>query len=188
MQRSKCFMGLSTIDIVGSKGGICECALLRILLSASRPQPHHSTGSRVQPVITAIGKLKVQLGLMATLTNPLILLLIFPFFSVQQHDSDSAHRFHSPSHSQRLVGPKPSCPSSFSAEWMTRRCSERQWTTECGGASSKILQVLFFKARLCKSPSTPSLTPLLPCVLTPLLTNSHSGSLSCSRFHASPPL
>lgn len=60
-----------------------------------------------------------------------------PFFPVQQHDSDSLHCFHSPSHSQLLVEPKPSCPSSSSAVWMTRRCSERHWSAECGGASSK---------------------------------------------------
>lgn len=46
----------------------------------------------------------------------------------------------------------------------------------------EILQVLFFKPRLCKSPSTPSVTSQLPCALTPL-TSSHSGSLSCSPFH-----
>lgn len=37
-------------------------------------------------------------------------------------------------------------------------------------SSLEILQVLFFKPRLCKSPSTPSLTSLLPCVLTPSTT------------------
>lgn len=46
----------------------------------------------------------------------------------------------------------------------------------------EILQVLFFKPSLCKSPSTPSVTSLLPCTLTPL-TISHSGSVSCSIFH-----
>lgn len=61
-------------------------------------------------------------------------LLLFP---VLQHDSDSAHRFHSPSHSQLLGEPKPSCPLTCSAVWMTRKCSERHWTAQCGGASLK---------------------------------------------------
>lgn len=39
----------------------------------------------------------------------------------------------------------------------------------------EIHQVLFSKPRLCKSPSTPSITSLLPCALTPS-TNSHSRS------------
>lgn len=49
-------------------------------------------------------------------------------------------------------------------------------------SSFEIFQVLFFKPSLCKSPSTPSVTSLLPYALTPL-TSSHSGSLSCSTYH-----
>lgn len=112
---------------------------------------------------------------MATLTNPLILLLIFPFFPVRHHDSDSAHRFHSPSHSQLLLEPKPSCPSSLlccvnDKEMQWEALNRSMWRS-----LFEILQVLFFTPRRCKSPSTPSVTSLLPCALTPL-TSSHSGS------------
>lgn len=106
-----------------------------------------------------------------------------PFFPVLQHDSDLAHHFHSPSHSQLLVEPKPSCPWSGSAVWMTRRCSERHWTAQCGGASLKSSRFFSLSSALCKSPTTPSVTSLLPCAPTPV-TSSHSGSLSCSPFHA----
>lgn len=60
-----------------------------------------------------------------------------PFLPLLQYDSFSAHCFHSPSHSQLLVEPKPSCPSSSSDVWMTRRCSERHWTAQCEEASLK---------------------------------------------------
>lgn len=66
----------------------------------------------------------------------------------------------------RLRGePEPSCPSSRSP---VRTPKRKHWTAQCGGASFGILQVLFFKPKLCKSPTTPFVTPpLLPCVKTP---------------------
>lgn len=152
--------------------------------SLRRSQPRHIWCSRTQSVITVIDKLKVQLGLIATLTNPSGSSSHLLFFPVLQRDSDVAHHFHSPSHSQLLVEPKPSCPRSCSAVWMTRRCSERHWTAQCGGAPLKSSRFFSLSSALCKSPATPSVTSLLPCAPTPV-TSFHSGSLSCSPFHAS---
>lgn len=99
----------------------------------------------------------------------------------------------------RGVSPSLSQPISFPASgWAEAQLSielfccvndkEMQWEAlnrSMWRSFFEILQVLFFKPRLCKSPSTPSVTSLLPCALTPL-TSSHSGSLSCSPFHAPP--
>lgn len=96
------------------------------------------------------------------------------------------------------VSPSLSQPISFPASgWAEAQMSiellccvndkEMQWEAlnrSMWRSFFEILQVLFFKPRLCKSPSTPSVTSL-PCALTPL-TSSHSGSLSCSPFHAPP--
>lgn len=152
--------------------------------SLRRSQPRHILCLRTQSVITVIDKLKVHLGLIATLTNPPDSSSHLLFFPVLQRDSDLAHHFHSPSHSQLLVEPKPSCPRSCSAVWMTRRCSERHWTAQCGGAPLKSSRFFSLSSAPCKSPTTPSVTSLLPCAPTPV-TSFHSGSLSCSPFHAS---
>lgn len=97
----------------------------------------HSTCLRVQAVIMAIDKLKGPLWLNVHSDTASDSSTHLPFLPLLQYDSCSAHRFHSPSDSQLLVESKPSCPSSSSDVWMTRRCSERHWTTQCGGASLK---------------------------------------------------
>lgn len=67
-------------------------------------------------------------------------------------------------------------------EWQGDALNRSMWRS-----FFEIRQVLFTTPMLCKSPSTPSVTSLLPCALTPL-TSSHSGSLSCSPFHVYLPL
>lgn len=72
-----------------------KCAL-PLMRSLSGSRPCHFTCLRVQLVIMVTDKLKGQLVLMSTLTNSRIPLLIFPFFLVLHHDSDSARRFSQP--------------------------------------------------------------------------------------------
>lgn len=118
----------------------------------------------VLAVIMAILKLKVQSGLMTPLTQSLIPLPIFPFFP---HCSMTRAQpiALGPSHSQ--------LEAQLSIEFLW--CVNDK-EMQCGAVKRsvwrsffEIYQVLFIKSRLCKSPSTPSMTSLLLCALTPIL-------------------
>lgn len=106
-------------------------------------------------------------------------------FDELRRDSHWGHPFHSPLRSQPQVEPEHSCPPSCSAEsrklMQWEALNRSVWRSFFG-----ILQVPFFKPKLCKSPTTPFATPptRLPCAPTPS-TGPHAGSLSCSSFRAS---
>lgn len=153
----------------------------------ARSQPCHILCSGSRWVIMVIDKLKGSIGLDSysgkssdSSTHPL-------FFPVPWHNADLAHHFHSPSHSQLLVEPRPSCPWSYSAEWMTRRCSEKHWTAQCGGASLKPCRFFSLRPALCKNPTTPSVTLPIPCAPSPL-TRFHSGTQALSTLPCPLPL
>lgn len=145
-------------------------------------QPRHISRFRTQSVIMVIDKLQVQWAYWP-------LWQILGFFNSSSFLPFAA--------AWLGLSPPLSQPISFPATgWAEAQLSiellccvndkEMQWEAvnhSVWRSFFEILQVLFFKSRLCKSPSTPSLTSPLPCALTPL-TSSHSGSLSCSPFHA----
>lgn len=87
-------------------------------------------------------------------------------FDELQRDSHWGHPFHSPSRSQPQVEPEHSCPPSCSAEsrklMQGEALNRSAWRSFFG-----ILQVPFFKPKLCKSPTTPFVTPPPPVSLVP---------------------
>ena len=141
--------------------------------------PVTSHCSRVQP----FDKVKVKCGLRATLDK--------------SSDSPTRLPFLPTTAAWLWLNPSLSQPISFPATgWDEAQLSidllccvndkEMQWEAlnrSMWRSFFEILQVLFFKPRLCNSPSTPSVTSLLRWALTPL-TSSHPGSLGCSPYHA----